>query len=126
MKCRRLVNGDITGGRGLSDFAVGDEGTAQSVTCELKLLLGEWFLDTSRGEPWWRHPDASARTVLGTHPADLSYAEACIKAAILRVPGVAKLTGFSLAFNHNTRAATVSATGRFDSGAPFSVQEVLL
>lgn len=126
MKCRRLVNGDITGGAGLADFALGDEGTAQSVGCELKLLLGEWFLDTSRGVPWWRHPEATEKTVMGNHPADLPYAESVIKAAILRVPGVAALTSFSLEFNHDTRAAVVSASGRLDGGGTFTVQETLL
>jgi hypothetical protein len=134
MKCRRLVKvgsgveayWDITGGHGLANYATGDEATLQSVRCELHLLLGEWFLDVTRGVPWWRHPNApTAKPVLGRFPADLPYAEAAIKAAILRVPGVSKLTSFSINFNHATRAASCKAGGTLASGEGFTVQETI-
>jgi hypothetical protein len=134
MKCRRLVKVgtgaeayyDITGGRGAKNYATGAEAAVQSVGCELRLLLGEWFLDVTRGVPWWRNPNATAKPILGRFPADLPYAEASIKAAILRVPGVAKLSSFTITLNHSTRAATCFAAGQLDNGQTFTVQESIL
>ena len=129
--CRRLEhlqdgNWDITGGRGLANFCTGDEAVVQTVRCELRFILGEWFLDVTRGVPWVRNPNAGSKPILGVFPADLPYAEATIKAAILRVPGVHSLTAFELAFNHSTRAATCNVRGKLDSGAAFVITEGII
>jgi hypothetical protein len=135
MICRRLqlvgtgptAYYDITGGHGLANFAQGDEAIIQAVGCELRLILGEWFLDISRGVPWIRKPNApGVQTILGAAPADLDYSRAMIKAAILGVPGVKNITKFGLSFNHSTRAATCTAAGLLVSGAPFAVSEAVL
>lgn len=134
MKCRRLVKvgsgatayWDITGGKGAANYATGDEAILQSIRCELHLQLGEWFLDITRGVPWVQNPNMTDHPILGRHPADLSYAEAQIKAAILRVEGVAGLSSFTMAFNHVTRAATCNVTGTFESGTAFTLQESVL
>lgn len=90
---------DITWG-GLS----GDEAIRQTVDCELRVVLGEWFLDRDKGIPWIPQANATATPIMGIFPADLSYAEALIKAAILRVDGVAALAEFVFtAFDHVTR-----------------------
>lgn len=131
MKCRRLVKVgtgieayyDITGGHGIVDFASGDEATLQAIRCELNFQLGEWFLDRTKGVPWLRNPNTTAKPIMGRFPADLPYAEAMIKAAVLRVSGVAKLTTFSISFNHATRAAVAQAVGVLASGTEFTVQE---
>ena len=97
---------DITGGHGMRSFATGDEAIEQTVGCALRFVLGEWFLDISEGIPWYPQPFApNAVPILGHFPADLGYAEAFIKTAILGVPGVLSITSFSLTFNHHTRAA---------------------
>lgn len=121
--CRKLVNDDILGGHGLADFLSGDEATVQTVRCELRMVLGEWFLDVTKGLPWFRNANTGVTPILGKLPADLAYAEAVIKAAILRIDGVRSLTSFSLDFNHSTRAATCRITGRLDTGTTFTVTE---
>lgn len=134
MKCRRLEQVtyygetylDITGGKGLANYATDDEAVLQSLRCELHLQLGEWFLDTTRGVPWLQNPNSTAQPILGRHPADLAYAEAQIKAAILRVEGVGVLYSFSIKFNHATRAATCVVHGRLVSGTMFTLEESAL
>jgi hypothetical protein len=134
MKCRRLAQVnygvtsyyDITGGKGLSNYATGDEAVLQTVRCELHLQLGEWFLDTTRGVPWLQNPNSAEPAILGRHPADLSYAEAQIKAAILRVVGVGVLYSFAINLNHATRVATCVVHGRLVSGTVFTLEESVL
>ena len=118
LTCRKLdANGDIT-----HAMLTGDDAICQAVTCEIKFILGEWFLDISKGIPWYLNANANARPIMGVFPADLAYAEVLIKATILGVDGVASLTTFNLSFNHMTRAATVTATFTTVNGGPYTVQ----
>lgn len=87
----------------------GDEAIHQAVMCELAMLLGDWFLDVTIGIPWYANPNASATPIMGTLPANLPYASALIKAAILGVPGVASISSFSLAHDHGKRTLSISA-----------------
>ena len=130
--CRKLVkvgsgasaHWDVdTSVRGPAAMLTGDAAIEQSVACELQLVLGEWFLDVSRGIPWFQQPNASARTILGQFPADLAYAESLIKAAVLRVPGVNSITFFSFAFDHATRSAIPTIRGTTVNGGTFAVSE---
>lgn len=135
MICRRLERVgsgptayyDITGGRGRSNYASGDEATLQAARCELKLLLGEWFLDVTRGIPWLKKPgNTTQKPILGQLPADLPYAETLVKAAILGVPGVKSILEFSLNFNHETRVAVCSGRVLLQSGAAYAISETVL
>jgi hypothetical protein len=121
--CRRLVNDDIVIGHGVADYLTGDDAIVQTVRCELRLILGEWFLDVTRGVPWIRNANTGVQPILGRFPADLTYAEVTIKAAILRVDGVKSLTSFALDFNHSTRAGTCRIAGILDSGTTFTITE---
>jgi len=125
--CRRLdADGDITGGYGMADFLTGDEATVQTIRCELRFQLGEWFLDATKGVPWVRNSNTGEKPILGPMPADLPYAEAMVKAAIMRVDGVHSLTSFTISFNHTTRAATCTVKGRLDTGATFTISEGII
>ena len=118
LTCRKLdADGDIT-----HAILSGDDAICQTVKCELRFVLGEWFLDVSKGIPWFPNDNATVRPIMGVCPADLAYAEVILKAAILAVEGVATLVSFDLQFNHTTRAATVSAKFTTVSGAPYTVQ----
>jgi hypothetical protein len=133
MKCRKLIKvgsgagayWDVAGGHGLNSYLTGDPAIEQSVSCELQLILGEWFLDVTRGIPWYAQPNSTTTPIMGVFPADLARAEALIKAAILSVPGVNSLTAFSLNFNHTSRAATCTASGVTENGGAFSVAGAL-
>ncbi len=110
------ANHDIT-----HAMLTGDDAIQQTVECELKFILGEWFLDISKGLPWIPQPNASAVPIMGVFPANLAYGETLIKATILAVDGVATLDAFAFDFNHTSRAATVSATVTTVNGGTFTV-----
>lgn len=121
LTCRKLdSDGDIT-----HVMLTGDDAIRQTVICEIKVILGEWFLDISKGIPWIAQPNATARPILGVLPADLPYGEALIKAKILSCPGVASIAAFSFTFNHNTRAAIVKAEVTTITGGSFTISETL-
>jgi len=107
---RRLdANGDKTYGRGLANYATGAEATRQRLTSRLRLILGEWFLDTDAGIPWWQPEDSGVRPIMGGRP-DFAYTEALVKAAILGTDGIATLRSFSMSFDSSTRRLTIQAT----------------
>jgi hypothetical protein len=127
--CRKLLKvgsgvqayWDVVGGHSLSDYLTGDAAIQQTLDCDLQLILGEWFLDVSRGVPWFPQPNSTVRTIMASFPADLPYAEAIIKATILAVPGVTGLASFDLTFDHVTRAAKCFATAITENGGTFTL-----
>lgn len=81
------ADGDMMFGRGAADFYLNmPSGVGQSIVTRLKLILGEWFLDTTQGTDWGgkiigRHGSKSfdgeiKRVILGTAGVDsiVSYA----------------------------------------------------
>lgn len=108
-------SGDVMFGRGLQSFHVGSAATVQRVRTRLLLILGEWFLNTDEGTPWWENEDSIAQPIMGV-PRNLGYAEAVLKARILGTDGVASLESFSLSMNGETRKLSVSATVTDDDG----------
>lgn len=80
---RNVRSGDMaTSGR---QFVTGAEATAQAVRARLRLFLGEWFLDVTRGTNWFG-------AVLGKAPQDVAEIE--LKNQILSTPGVAQIRRF--------------------------------
>ena len=110
------ANHDIT-----HAMLTGDDAIEQTVVCELQFILGEWFLDISKGLPLYRNANATVVPIMGVLPANLAYGEALLKATILSVDGVVAITAFAFDFNHTTRAATVSATCTTVNGGTFTV-----
>lgn len=72
---------------------------AQRVKQHLRLFAGEWFLNTESGVPWIEF--------VFTKPFDQATAEAVIKDAIMRVPGVVEITSFAMDFRPERRQADV-------------------
>lgn len=100
MTVRRLdENGDIAT-RGVQ-FIGGREEIAQTVETRLRLYLGEYFRDIQDGTPWYEQ-------ILGKF-ANLSAAEAALRARIANTPGVVRLTKFTADFDINTRRYSVTA-----------------
>jgi hypothetical protein len=123
-RVRRLNKAhDMTFGRGMADYAGGAEAAAQRLRCRLLTILGEWFLDTSAGVPWWQ-PEGSATQPIMGGPKNLQYAEAVIKAQILGTDGIATIEAFSMVFNGTTRKLTVACTGTTVDGDVFNISEV--
>ncbi|KWC56578.1 hypothetical protein [Burkholderia ubonensis] len=96
------ADGDYVFGRGDADFLVNvPEAVAQAVQTRLRLLRGEWFLDTTVGMPW-------ATDVLGKYTSG-TY-DAAIRQCILGTQGVTEITNYSSSVDPETRKLSVSAT----------------
>lgn len=88
-----IINGDLK----LIDDA---ERIAQQIKITLKFLLGEWFLDTSKGVPYLEQ-------VLVKNP-NMNHIRAIFREKILDVPGVAGLKKLNLTLDRKSRALSVS------------------
>jgi hypothetical protein len=124
MHVRKLdSNGDEMRGRGMANFHYGSRATAQRLECNLKVILGEWFLDANEGVPWYQD-GTDVEPILGHMPANAAYAEATLKARILTTNGVASITSFDLVFDRNTRMVTINASGKDVDGDAWSVSDL--
>lgn len=103
MRYRKLdESGDMVFGLGAAAFHRDTpEGVAQAVVTRLRLLTGEWFLDTSAGTAWQTR--VLGRHTEGTHDAEIA-------SRILGTPGVAGLAAFSSSLDRDTRRLTITAT----------------
>ncbi|MBU6429422.1 MAG: hypothetical protein KGR26_10455 [Cyanobacteria bacterium REEB65] len=97
----------------LTDDASGDTAT-QAVGIRLKLILGEWFLDTRIGMDYFG-------TVFVKNP-NLAAIEAMIQAAILDTPSIARIVNFSQVFDRTARQLTVTCTLLDDEGNTLNLQ----
>lgn len=96
---RNFVDGDIvTHG---DHFATGKEATRQGIIRRLRLFLGEYFLDSTEGTPWFQN-------ILGKTQADI--AAASIKQRILTAPGVVGISRFEFDIDQKSRKITVFAS----------------
>jgi hypothetical protein len=87
-----FVDGDLM----LIDNA---ERIAQQVKIKLKSFLGEWFLDTIYGVPYWED-------ILVKNPS-LGHIRNILRQQILDVDDVAAVTSLSLTLNSQSRTLTV-------------------
>jgi hypothetical protein len=93
-------NNDYTFGHGGSDYLVDSAQTvAQLIFTTLRLLLGEWFLDTTKGVPWLTQ-------VVGRNHKD-AY-DQIIKSTIKGVQGVVDLTDYSSTLDPGSRTLTIN------------------
>jgi hypothetical protein len=84
----------------------------QQLEIKLRLWQGEWFLDTEFGTPYLAE-------ILGKQ-LTLSGSLAALRASILEVDDVLKITEFNYAFTAQTRKLTVT----FTVDTPFGTIEV--
>lgn len=101
MRVRVLdATGDMTFGRGAANFYVNTpSGVGQCIMTRLKLIVGEWFLDTTAGTDW-------GGKILGRQTANSYDAE--IKRVILGTQGVTSLVAYSSALSAG-RGLTINA-----------------
>jgi hypothetical protein len=102
MRYRALSpTGDFTFGQGSANYLVNSPAAVgQAVITRLKLLQGEWFLDTTAGMPWSTEVFVEG----GKYSADQA-ARACI----LGTQGVSSIVSYSSSFSAG-RAWAVNAT----------------
>lgn len=74
---------------------------AQAVLTRLLLYLGEWFLDTTDGTPWFQN-------IVGKHPN--TDPNTFVKQRIIETPNVTSIISFIGSFDGPTRRYTMTAT----------------
>jgi len=80
----------------------GDERIRQQLTITLRSFLGEWFLDTTYGVPYFEK-------ILGKAPQQ-SVIASVFRTQIMSVPGVKSLQSLSLDMDRNNRVLSVAFT----------------
>lgn len=108
MRVRRLdEKGDMTFGSGRSDYLTDAEAVAQNVLTRLRLIRGEWYLDTSEGTPY--------RTeVLGRGTESSSVM--ALQRRVLETPGVRRIVSMTATHDADSRKATFTITIDTDFG----------
>lgn len=103
MRYRKLdANGDYVFGHGSIDFLVNSSAAVgQAIETALRLIQGEWFLDTLAGVPYYTQ-------ILGYNTQSLY--DTVIKNAIRNVQGVVSIVSYSSFLNAATRVLSISAT----------------
>ncbi|MBU6429434.1 MAG: hypothetical protein KGR26_10515 [Cyanobacteria bacterium REEB65] len=105
---------DLSGGAlNLTGDASGETAT-QAVGVRLKLILGEWFLDTRLGVDYFG-------TAFVKNP-NLAAIEAMLQPAILDTPGIARIVSYSQVFDRMARQLTVTCTLLDDQGNSLGIQ----
>ena len=85
-----------------------DDAIVQQLTIRFKFFLGEWFLDTRLGVPYF--PE-----VLVKNP-DLSRVRGIFQQVILTTPGIASVDSLELLLDNATRVLSVSFRARKTDG----------
>jgi hypothetical protein len=103
MKYRKLSDSnDFQFGNGSLDYHHDTpDGVAQAVATRLRLLAGEWFVDTDAGVPY-------QTGILGT--GTQFSRDAVIRDAVLNTQGVTGIDAYSSIFEPNSRNFSVSIT----------------
>ena len=82
------------------NFARGREATRQGVLRRLRLFVGEYFLDSTAGTPWFDE-------ILGKSERDI--AELALRGRIATSPGVVAISEFRMNFEPRYRRLRVEA-----------------
>lgn len=104
-----LKDGDLV-------LTTGVEAIAQFVAQRVKTFLGEWFLDTTEGIPYFEKAFKKNPNIIEV--------EAMIKDVIMKTPGIIELTAFSFDFNSPTRVGTLTFSARSEQGDVIFSQDI--
>lgn len=101
MKTLRLdpVTGDLDLSGSTLHWATGAEYVRQTIDTRLKMFLGEWFLDTRQGFPWFEE-------ILDKKPVP-GKLDALVRRTLLGTPEVADLLLLTVEFDRDTRTSKV-------------------
>lgn len=103
MRYRKLTaTGDYSFGQGQLDFYINlPQTVGQAVLTNLKLFLGEWFLDLTTGMPWLTQ-------VIGVDTSALY--DNAIKTQIINTAGVTRIVAYTSVLNAALRHLEVKVT----------------
>lgn len=92
--------GDLQIANNSLSLTTGREAIRQHLQCRFRLFLGEWFLDTDQGVPWFR--DVLIKQ------SSFAVVKEILKTVILDTPGVISITVFDFDYDGTTREATLT------------------
>ncbi len=96
----------------------GGDAIAQSLDIGLQTFVGEWFLDSRIGVPYFQK-------ILGQKPK-LNVVKALLRKAIMTTPGVLNISDYVVEFDGPSRRLTVSFTCLGSSGTfPYEKELIL-
>lgn len=94
--------GDPYYGNGTQNFLTNIDAVVQCIATSIKLLQGEWFLNTKLGTPLWQS--------LVSHPITTQAVALIFQNIILSVPYVQSITSLKATYIPQTRGFSFSAT----------------
>lgn len=102
-----LTSGDLS-------TVILDAAIRQNLLQRLQLFLGEWFLDTTSGVPYYQ-------TILVKNP-NLDVVQATLKDVILSTNGIESLNSFKFEYDNSLRTLTVAFEAKSTNGTVINVQ----
>lgn len=103
-----LKDGDIVIDKNDVVLITGQDEIRQRVIQRLQFFLGEWFLDRSRGIPYFQE--------IFQKGVDSTSISALFKQEILAVDGVIELVSFDMSYETQTRVLTINTAIRSQEG----------
>lgn len=100
-------NYDLTGG-----IVTGSEEIIQRVRLRLYRILGEWFLNTGSGIPWYE----SGAGILGAPKNKIDLVNLMLRQCILETAGVERIMDFQSEFLLGQRGLTIYTSLLLDTG----------
>lgn len=96
----------ITGGR--TSFATGVTAAVQGARARMGLIRGEWFLDQSRGVPYFERDNVPTSEALLGQPFDIVKIKDAMREAILDTPAITKILELTVDYDNRTRIVSVT------------------
>lgn len=108
MKYRKLTSsGDYTFGQ-QNEFYEGTDAVSQAIDTSMKLLLGEWWEDTSQGLPLFEQILGNSGSPDNIHAVDL-----IVQDRINQVLGVISISNYTSSYNNRKYSATCSVQTQY-------------
>jgi hypothetical protein len=104
--------GDLDTSTGAFVTLTGPEYAAQKIRQRFKLILGEWFLDTTKGVPWFEE-------VLIKNP-NLELIKSLFRDEILNVPGITGVVQIESMYTPSIRTLSLAYVATYQTGATVS------
>lgn len=108
-------------------YVTGQDEIVQRIHTRLWRHLGEWFVNTAAGLPWYAGPSAIMPGRLSPDGAllasrDLRYADIWIRNEIAETEGVIRIVDFNSFFNASTRVYSLRAQIVTEFGLPHRIE----
>lgn len=107
-----VVSGDLSFSNGRAVIISGAAEKAQKIKNRLSLFLGEWFIDTRVGMPWYQ-------TVLVKNP-NLQIIQQLFRSVILGVEGIAYVEAVEVIYDPALRTLSYTFAAIDDDGVKIS------